>query len=411
MTNVIDEQASLKHKPGFHAFIVGVSVYPHLPGGNGPKAPDTLKMKQLTSSALTAYRVFKWLEERKADLPVPLATCELLLSPSPDELKIEPALTGLAENATWENFERAAKSWRDAAKKDSNGVTFFYFAGHGMQRTLSAEQILVLEDFGNGQGGLLRNCVGFNNFYMGMAPIGDFKKLARTQLYFVDACRTIHEAVLAYENELCSPIWNTAARAQDERQESIFFAAVPGKTAYGLKGDQTIFSKALLACLNGGAGELQNEEWQVSVSSLNRGLAYHIGLLNKQLIADPKQGKRDQAFRVSGLTPETVIRRFVKPPTVDLMIEVDPDDVDVRRKIKVEAMQDGGKLEEAPLPLEPHPFLWKLPGGYYRLRAKIEPPDARYVDCPETTTHLLMPPGKRAKVRVVPEGKVSLQAL
>lgn len=75
MTLIIDERAHLQGQPGFHAFIAGVSSYPHLPGGIGTPAPDSFGMQQLSSAALTAYKMYCWLVERQRKLPVPLATC------------------------------------------------------------------------------------------------------------------------------------------------------------------------------------------------------------------------------------------------------------------------------------------------------------------------------------------------
>src|SRR2546422_10325560 len=100
MTLIFDNRANLQGKPGLHALIAGVSAYPHLPAGTGTPAPDSFGMQQLSSTALSAYKMYRWLEGWQNRLRIPLATCRLLLSPSQDEATVEPRLSGLAEACT-----------------------------------------------------------------------------------------------------------------------------------------------------------------------------------------------------------------------------------------------------------------------------------------------------------------------
>jgi hypothetical protein len=81
MTLAFDERDQLGDAAGLHAFVVGVSAYRDLPGGPGPPAPDNFEMAQLTAPARSAFRIYQWLVEREEQLPVPLATVRLLVSP------------------------------------------------------------------------------------------------------------------------------------------------------------------------------------------------------------------------------------------------------------------------------------------------------------------------------------------
>ena len=119
MRLVFDERARLQGQPGFHALIAGVSAHPHLPGGMGAPAPDSYGMQQLSSTALTAYKMYCWLVERQNKLPVPLATCRLLLSPSSEEVQREPNLHGLADPCTLDQFRAAASEWRTDARSST----------------------------------------------------------------------------------------------------------------------------------------------------------------------------------------------------------------------------------------------------------------------------------------------------
>src|SRR5438128_1410514 len=78
--------------PGTHALIVGVSDYEYLPTPGILGEPRTFGLKKLASPALSAYKIFDWLMKNHADLPKPLASARLLVSPSQAEKDAEPAL-------------------------------------------------------------------------------------------------------------------------------------------------------------------------------------------------------------------------------------------------------------------------------------------------------------------------------
>ena len=127
MSLVVDNRNALGDQPGLHALIVGVSQYPSLEGGATPVA-DPWGMGQLTSTASTAHMIAEWL--KGALLPVPLATIRLLLSPAASE----GHLAGIADPATLDNVIAEADAWRTDASSNRDSRTFFYFAGHGIQR-------------------------------------------------------------------------------------------------------------------------------------------------------------------------------------------------------------------------------------------------------------------------------------
>lgn len=104
MTLIFDERANLQGQPGLHTLIVGISAYRYLPKENEPVTSKSFGMRQLSSAALTAYKIYLWLMERQKYFPVPLATCRLLLSPSSSETAIEPNLSGLISPCTLTRF-------------------------------------------------------------------------------------------------------------------------------------------------------------------------------------------------------------------------------------------------------------------------------------------------------------------
>ena len=396
MTLIIDERAHLQGQPGFHAFIAGVSSYPHLPGGIGTPAPDSFGMQQLSSAALTAYKMYCWLVERQRKLPVPLATCRLLLSPSPEEVQVEPQLAVLADHCTLDAFQAAAGDWRTDASSHQENVTFFYFAGHGVQRS-KGDQVLLLEDFGDGRGGTLDKAVNTKNIYNGMVKSPSRPTMAQIQLYFIDACRILPSKFKDYERMETSAVWDIELSGRDDRRAPIFYAAVPGSVAYALRGDQSIFSKALFACLNGGAAESEEQDgqqrWQVSYHSLSETLGDYIAELNQTKGAD-------QEFTVDGFGADAIIHYLDGPPLVESMLEVVP--VDALAFVEIEVWNNARNelVWSLPAPLNPYPYLGMLPAGEYRISVLINPPHPMYR--PYTQLSLVRPRSFSWKARVTP---------
>lgn len=395
MTPIIDNRDNLQGKPGLHALIAGVSAYPHLPAGTGTPAPDSFGMQQLSSTALSAYKMYRWLEGWQNRLRIPIATCRLLLSPSQDEATVEPRLSGLAEACTQNNFRTAARQWRADASSHKENLAFFYFAGHGVQRN-KGDQVLLMEDFGDDiEEVTLDKAVDTNNLFYGMAPAAGRLNIAQTQLYFIDACRVLPSKFKNFERMTVPDIFNVELSGRDERGALIFYAAVPGSKAYALRGEQTLFSKALLACLTGGAGELKEENgqerWCVSLQSLSEKLGEYIRLQNEE-------NNSEQDFRVNGFGPEAIIHYLDDPPVVDVVFEVDP--LDALPFTRVEITDDVGKqVLSLPQPLNPHPYHRHLPAGYYTISARIDPPQPPFIDCPGRARPV-MPPSRSWKGRV-----------
>ena len=128
MTLIFDNRANLQGQPSLHVLIAGVSAYQNLPKQTEPLKPENFGLRQLSSTALTAYQVYRWVLDHQQNVPVPLATCRLLLSPSLDEVAAEPALNELADPCTLNNFLVEAAGWRNDAGLNEGNITFFYFA-------------------------------------------------------------------------------------------------------------------------------------------------------------------------------------------------------------------------------------------------------------------------------------------
>jgi len=378
MKPIIDHRTGRLDEPGFHALIAGVSAYPHLLEGSRTEATDTFGMKQLSSAALSAYKMYRWLEKWQDKLSVPLATCWLLLSPAASEVEKleEPFLKNLAEDekiatCTWDNFESAAKAWREGTNKHKDNIVFFYFVGHGIQDETENE-VLLMEDFGDGVAGIFHRAVSLENIITGMAPNGLQENISRKQLYFVDACRKHPSELIKYTNprppEVFTPVKSTI---KDDRSVADFYATVPRDIARAVPEEQTLFGKALITCLEGGGADCKEmdgqDRWYVSCRSLSEKLNLYMPDVQK-----PSSAKA---------MPEDIIIHFLDgPPLVDIALKVDPPEAHVYTMVEFleadetkVAVIDGSsnRISDLPIPLKPHPFLCQLEAGTYNVRGTI----------------------------------------
>jgi len=358
-------------------------------------------MRQLSSSAVAAYKVYQWLVKWQNHLEVPLTTCRLLLSPSPVELKNEPTLKGLASPATLDNFREFVKAWREDARSSNRNMTLFYFAGHGVQR-VRGDHVILLEDFDENEDPILQHAVDTTALIDGMAPIEGKPDIARTQLYFLDACRITPALFATYEQTPTAPLWDSKKKSPGEEFTAVlFYATGPGREAYGIKGEQTLFSKALIACLDGGAGyeddnQLDDQgrpQWFVTTNSINNALEYYIRRVNQEI-----NTLQTQMFRTSGLGPAVVLHRLNGPPEVDITLRIVPSAaLDFAR---VEVLNDSGvPIWDLSIPLCPHPYFARLAAGHYQVGAKIDPAKPQYKDY-KVRRMYVSPPEKKWIIKV-----------
>ena len=374
MTLVLDNRAELKGKPGLHAFLAGVSHYRHLPGGSGVPGTQTYDLHQLSAAATSAFRFYKWLQSRSEHLAAPLATVRLLLSPAAGEDEIDETV----DPCTWSNFIEETIRWRDDASVSDDDVTLFYFAGHGIIRN-KGDSMLLCDDFAQPYRGLLPNVVAFPNIFAGMAPPADKTlRRARKQFYFIDACREFPKKFENLERPDIGGIFGSELNGTDDRIAPVFQAAISGSKAYASAIDQTLFSTALLECLNGLAGEAAPENddghisWQVTTFRLSKVLDLRMEDLNKLY-------RTDQRCELVGMPKDIPIHYLDGPPRVEGILKVIPEDA--KPLINVDVLDLKQTTVWQPSSENLYPYRGSLPAGSYFVKSTIrEPPKPPYVN-------------------------------
>jgi hypothetical protein len=397
---VFDRRDALeaKNEPGMHVFIAGVSDYQNLPREGEPDTDDNYELHRLSSATLTAHLILDWLltADESGRLALPLATCRILLSPTPEEIDISrknsqegaitPSLGDIATpRCTRSRFTSAATSWRRDAKRSKESATFFYFVGHGF-RGAGREQLLLMDEFGE-PGPVAPNVIDMSSLLNGMAPhnpddptsvLPDFVRpeIARTQSYFVDACAAYPPRLKPLATLRTTPAFEIdEPNMLDDRKMALLYASLPGGETHALPSTSTLFSMALLRCLQGEAARPPKHEstgrarthWTVSSASIAEGLPTVLDDLNYQLGANerepPSQGSDVQLCFYE--TAPNVPFRFVVEPAHAIEAAL----LEVRR---LNPMTVCCSLRQPP---DEHPFRRDLSAGNYQVVTSISKPE------------------------------------
>lgn len=322
-------------------------------------------MGQLTTSVRSAVAVAEWLRNAGPRLETPLASVQLLLSPSPDERRTVPGAAE-TEPATRENLRRAALEWRGKCAEDPENVAFFYFAGHGVERT-PRDAVLLTTDFGDADGNPLFNAVDVNNLFGGMAPSASHPGMARTQLWFIDACRVLPQVFNNFETLNAGTVFEVELSGRFPRCAPIYYGAVSGGEAYALTGRTTLFSQALLDSLDRSGGRLLEGRgrWVVTVESLLQGMKVGIARLNAEHNLD--QEVWDGGQMEASARP---IADLAEVPEVDVRLELVP----AADGVSLQFEDLHGQTVPVPDPLEPNPFEDRWTAGSYEVQTRPELP-------------------------------------
>ncbi|MCU7876387.1 MAG: caspase family protein [Candidatus Thiodiazotropha sp. (ex Lucinoma borealis)] len=377
--------------PRTHALVIGTSHYVHLPDTPDQPVPDdgrvTLGLGQATTPATSALIFATWLDEKYHNPDAPIGTIRLLLSPSVDERGQVDSLAGpdISRSSTT-NVKAALRAWKRDCENNRDNVAILYVAGHGIQLTKD-DSIVLLEDFADPNENILQCAMDIGSIWRGM----NNAKAAKTQFYFVDACRIKPDLFKDYAN-------NPVGVMLDEEDSGtitaapIFFSAAPRSYALGEPGKGTLFCQALQDCLKsyGVDPPDTNNRWLVTTSSLLKRLPDRVSELAR------KWGEQQDAVP-GGLPVDVAFHVLKHPPDVPLRITLNPAIASAQASARLWDGLSRRTLFEN-VRFEPD-LIREVPGGNYLLAVTFPQNQQNYREL-EAASVIAFPPGCEMEIPV-----------
>ncbi len=321
-------------RKGTHALLIGISNYPFLPGGSRyDKTVDPgldFGMGQLTSPAISACRLAKWLAKasKQGLLPTPLATCRLVVAPSQEEMPRIKAMFPAAAitidpdaDGRFATIADALNDWRTDCNTHPTNLAWFFFAGHGLHLS---NQMLLCSGYNQPKRSALDEAIVLKEIVDGMQPSNQFGFLASTQFYAVDACRLQIPSLASAKTR---DFWQVAATPKNNatREYSELYSTKVGKRAYGQHLRATPFTRALIASLRNHAAdrEVSSTDWTVRFPRLQSVLSALVPDFARRL-RDESNQPVNQTIDV-GKWADIRLNRLIRSPRTHVSIRLQPE--------------------------------------------------------------------------------------
>lgn len=264
MPNALIEDRQLQG-PQTHVLVVGVGDYPHFGDGGQPTSAADFGMKQLTSPVYSANEIAAWFVAHYDHPIAPLGTVRLLMSDIAGGVFEHPSNGPVnCPRAAFSPLRTAVREWKAAGDEHEENVLLFYFSGHGVSD--GARTVLILDDYGKDPLAPLDGAFDFSQLHRAMAHCK-----ARTQCYFVDACRVAGDRLIDGANigqGTLIPNDPDASIGLARIRAPIFYSTVSGAEAFGRAGQSSVFAKAVVSGLSGAASDDTSGVWRVDTSQL-----------------------------------------------------------------------------------------------------------------------------------------------
>lgn len=247
---------ALKDKPATHALIIGAGYF------RG-------KMKELTTTTISARAVADWLLDEFHNDDKPLGSLTVLLSEAgaPENSRADYR-GGPTARATLGNAKRAVVDWYDMRlSSNQDNLAFLFVCSHG--QTKNGKTAFLLEDY-------RANPDDSADPIYGMTCAEDLASqlefaMATSQILLFDCCRNEDLVDLARNAPYGDPLIRRARSENDhgeQRRQARIFATSMDEQAIGRKNGMTLFSEALLKGLRGVAGDPGGAHWPVKTGKL-----------------------------------------------------------------------------------------------------------------------------------------------
>lgn len=291
-----------------HALVIGIGGYRHLVDGEDEREQvleNVAVLKQLTSPPRSAVAIAEWLVQHGQELRAPLGSLELLVSVAPGDAPALPA--GVASGATRQNIQDAYDAWRERCDRNSDNIALFYYCGHGLEKV---EHYLLAEDFGASPNNPWLGAFAFDTTRLAFHACA-----ARTQCFFIDACRKLTAAMLRKEPDAHALEQVDHATPECEYDLTIKGSA-KNEEAFGPPGEPSYFATALLKALNGSAARNSGAGWNVETGQV----AAHITEIMR--LVKPSEGTPQRC--PAHVTDSTVLLT-VADPRVPVILSCVPE--------------------------------------------------------------------------------------
>lgn len=409
---VYNRRLELQGQPGTHALVIGISRYPHLPPAGQPgdrpaDAARTFGLTELPIAARSAVLFRDWLEKHGPRLAAPLKTLRVLVAPCPEEERTRavPDLDRVRSAGTLADVAAAVYAWREDAAAGPGDTTLFYFCGNGFDFRTS-DPVLVLADFGSGRGPRLQGTLPVNHLLRGMAPTDWSPAVARTQLYFFDAGRRRPEGVDPDDLAAAPQLFDLPRHPPaDDRKLFVCHATSSGGRAWGTSRGTTFFSLAVTRCLAGEAAVAapDGRAWQVTTGSLAAALPRVLERLSRDSgLPDDARQSQQVAIRTAHADDAAVLVRLDQPPTVPVVVRVEPAGAAGRAVLEATAAT-GAAVRVEPVVGRDGTLRFYLPAGLYFVRVAFRPPAGGAAERAVSFIVTVTPPEALCQIRAEPE--------
>jgi hypothetical protein len=335
-----------------HVLIIGVGGYPYLSGGTKETTQTTdgaQALGQLSSPPASAEAFYNTVLKLERNWITPLGSVEVLVSPAPTG---KPVFTGQnVDAATLNNIEDVYGDWKKRCNSNPDNVAIFFFCGHGLDK---GEHYLLAEDFGKQPDNPWRGAFAFD-----MTRRGFFTCVAKTQLFFIDACRQVTPDMLRTDLAV-TPIDQPSLLAKDCTYNLTQKAAAANEKAYGKKNEASFYTKALIGALSGNAVNRDTGAWRINTAGLSTKMNAFL-----QLEA-PDQGYPQRC--ISTTSDVVDIIQFDAAPMLSLQVTCDPDAALALAELSCVELQTNDTQMRPPAAT---PWNLQIQAGFYKIQASF----------------------------------------
>jgi hypothetical protein len=287
-------QTSSPAAPAVHILIVAVGRYPYLQDGARREMLPNGGLGQLESPVPSAEALYRWIKTSFNPHKLPIGSIEVLASQGGTFLD-EAGAAVAVEAPTLAKVRRAARAWAARANQHENNFTLFYFCGHGVSSGLVHS--LLLEDFGKDVDD------PFNTGALDAVQFMDGlrSKAAKSQLFLIDACRSVDYSTFSHLGELrgASIISAPPNTRLGIVEQACLWATALGALAYGKPGEPSVFMSAMLHAMQGGGAEQDRSDasWVIRPDMLKMSINHVIQRIPEFAASDIQYATLERAVK------------------------------------------------------------------------------------------------------------------